>query len=29
MLYSSFLAHTGALYQAEAVYPLQRMPAYG
>ncbi|MEX0758479.1 MAG: RNA 2',3'-cyclic phosphodiesterase [Tistlia sp.] len=29
VLYSSFLAHTGALYQAEAVYPLQRMPAYG
>lgn len=29
VLYSSFLAHTGALYQAEAVYPLERVAAYG
>lgn len=29
VLYSSFLAHTGALYAPEAVYPLERVPAYG
>ena len=29
VLYSSFLAHTGALYSPEAVYPLERVAAYG
>lgn len=29
VLFSSFLAHTGALYSPEAVYPLERVPAYG
>jgi 2'-5' RNA ligase len=27
VLYSSFLAHSGAIYQPEAVYPLERLPA--
>ncbi|SMF78154.1 2'-5' RNA ligase [Tistlia consotensis] len=29
VLFSSFLAHTGALYSPEAVYPLERVAAYG
>lgn len=29
VLFSSFLSHSGALYSPEAVYPLERVAAYG